>query len=351
MTKIRKLCLTILVLPLVLGGCGGGGGSGGDSTPPPVETPTDPGMMPEDVSDTIANVISDAITKNAATRFQANAKVVDLNFATGRASFAPDETVAVTAYRPSPDEAPTVIVDALGREIVFSASDEDEESGGYFYYKEDGNSFFQLGTSPNTWLEAADGEGSYHYLIPVDAFYYFSDTDSSKAWYGVIGLETEPGNVQEVGSATFTGESFIDVNVVDAELRSIVPRFVQTDLMLNVDFGTETISGKLYEFAIWNRESREYHVLPVNPGLVLNILETGIDGNGFSSAMAFDPSSCTDTPCTVDLTAVSTIEGRFFGDAAQEAGGTLQFDQFILPSLDVTGTAAGVWAARQQEHE
>ena len=337
MTKIRNLCLAILVSPLVLGGCGG---SGGDSTPPPVETPTDPGMMPEDVSDTIANVISDAITESGATRFQANANVLDLNFATGRASFAPDETVALTAYRPSPDEAPTVIVDAFGRETVFSASD---YGGGFFYTLEDGNDVFELGTWADTWLESADGDGLYHFLIPVGGDYYSSDTDSAKWWYGVFGLETDPGNVPEVGSATFTGGSFFQLHAVDDEFYRLY-----TDLMLNVDFGTETVSGQLYEFEIWNVDSEEYEDLPQNPGIVFNILETEIGGNGFSSALAYDPGSCTDIPCTGDLTAVSSIEGRFFGDAAQEAGGTLQFDEFALPFLDEARIGAGIWTARQE---
>ena len=85
---------------------------------------------------------------------------------------------------------------------------------------------------------------------------------------------------------------------------------------------------------------------------MINILETRIDGNGFSTTLAFDPSSCGEsTLCAIDSLPNSFFEGKFYGDAAQESGGTLGLGEYVSPSSGNNLIGTGVWYAKDDEEQ
>lgn len=298
-------------------------------------------MISEGPSDTMSKRISDATTESAALRFEANMK--GLAYEAGSASAIPDETVAITTHRDSPDVAPTIKVATSRGETTFNA---DDYIGSYVVRADDG-SLHSLWSWNGDWLEYADGNTQYQYLIPVGIAHTSTPGGGSTDFFTVIGLEADPSSLTSANSATFDGESRINLFSVDTG--EFVTR-VRTDLTLNVDFGAEMISGRLH--GVQMRRDGAFQDLQTNPNTVINILETRIDGNGFSTTLAYDPSSCDNaTPCAIDGLPNSFFEGKFYGNTAQESGGTLGLGRYVSPSSGNNLIGTGVWYAKDDEQQ
>ena len=340
---LRLIALSVTMSAVgLLTACGGGGD---DSLQP------DARVFSEGPNDTMSKRVSDATTESAALRFEANMK--GLSWEAGSASAIPDEIVAITTHRASPTAAPLVKVATSRGETIFNAEDYNSQAamelgyGDTYVIRVDDGSLHSLWSWGGNWLEYADGNTQYQYLIPIGIAHTSTPAGGSTDFFTVIGLEPDPGNLTLATSAAFDGESRINFFSVD---NGDFVAAVRTDLTLNVDFGAQTISGRLHGFQ--SRRDGVFQDLPTNPNQVINILETRMDGNGFSTTLAYDPTSCDNaTPCAIDGLPNSFFEGKFYGNAAQESGGTLGSGEYVSPSSGSNLIGTGVWYAKDDEQQ
>jgi hypothetical protein len=126
----------------------------------------------------------------------------------------------------------------------------------------------------------------------------------------VLGYETPAGSMPTTGSATFagtaTGLMYIPSSPDNLPCHCLqVP--VQGEALFTANFGARTVSGELTNMSrVWWDESAWNHVT----------FSSTIAGNGFSGTTSVTGAA----ELGMGANATGTIEGRFFGPAANEAG-------------------------------
>ncbi|HET7817088.1 MAG TPA: transferrin-binding protein-like solute binding protein [Sphingomicrobium sp.] len=147
----------------------------------------------------------------------------------------------------------------------------------------------------------------------------------------VVGYETPAADMPTTGTATYSGAAegrmYVPLSVVDALPCKCQEVPIQGDASFTADFGARTVSGELTNmYRVWWDESAWNSVL----------FSSTITGNGFSGT--------TRVTGAVDHgmagNATGTIEGRFFGPSAQEAGA-------VWTLFDGTRSAIGTLTARR----
>jgi hypothetical protein len=153
------------------------------------------------------------------------------------------------------------------------------------------------------------------------------DWNSSIGGYGafVIGYQTAPASVPTTGTATYTGDAqggaFFPTSNGASEVR-----LTGGTASIIADFGARSLSGRVTGLTAagvpWNDFS----------------LFASIEGNGFSGS-----TNVTSTPlgvASLGAGATGTVEGRFFGPSAQEAGA-------VWTLFDGKNAAIGTLAGRR----
>lgn len=161
-----------------------------------------------------------------------------------------------------------------------------------------------------------------YWSVPGD---WFSTNGGSGAF--VVGYQTPVGSVPTAGTASFTGRAegalFYSENGSAREAG-----LSGSSVSLTADFGahsvTGSVTGMLAEGNPWN-------------GVAFS---SSIAGNGFSGATRV--TSAPDGIASLAATATGTIEGRFFGPAAQEVGA-------VWTLYDGSRAAIGTLSAKQGE--
>lgn len=193
------------------------------------------------------------------------------------------------------------------------------------------------------WDEYANGNGAHQYLIPYRTSFNEGDNTFSRG-YGVIGLETSDENVAaRTGTATYTGQLANNSGGVlgrafsDASGERIA-RF-RADVTVNADFSQGQITGG----SITNiRERGSQTQFGVSS---LNIDSSAINGNDFGTTV----SCASAATCANGSITRSDFRGTFYGDSAQEVGGTATWSwQAGTDTLNLSDhTAGAAWSANQ----
>ncbi len=321
--KLSRLT-TLLAAALALAACGG------DGSPPP-----DPKYF-SGPDDSIATRIRAASSLEEAATFEAAATAIRQDFDAGTVTQLPREPMTVRLFRPSPDTLSLVIETASGE---FSFAPEDLLPSGDFL-KEDYGSWASRGD----WLGNANGYRTsdndairalnFKFHVP----YIFWDATTERSWtthFGMIGLETSPGDMPQSKTAHFRGRGNVDF------YQSAQPRkrenYHIADVSLTAYFANNKISGLLDDWVLFEEDGSESPT-----GISYQLTQTDIDGNGFSGSL--EPSaSCLDVLCG-DMPN-SSIAGKFYGPYAAEVGATIETGTFT-DAEDVEWVGVGTFSAR-----
>jgi hypothetical protein len=151
--------------------------------------------------------------------------------------------------------------------------------------------------------------GSWSNDIPESPWDYGGDL--SKHGVFVAGYETPASAMPTTGSATYTGYAdgrmYVPIEFTDALPCECQEVGVQGDALLTANFGARTVTGELTNmYRIWWDESPWNHVT----------FTSTIAGNAFSGTTHVTAAA----ELGMGANATGSIEGKFFGPAAQEAG-------------------------------
>ena len=170
------------------------------------------------------------------------------------------------------------------------------------------------------WWEARIEPGPWDYGGPVDYRGAF-----------VAGYETPAADMPTTGTATYNGTAYghmyVPLTSKDALPCMCQEVPVQGDALFTANFGTRVLSGELTNmYRVWWDE-----------GAWNNVTFTStITGNSFTGT-----TSVTTAPTNaMGLNATGTLEGRFFGPSAEEAGA-------VWTLFDGTNAATGTLSGRR----
>jgi hypothetical protein len=278
-----------VAMVLALAACGGGGGGGGfvGSTPPP---PTPPPPAPTlSVSAPARATVGAGLTPvlaNSATP----------NFTTGPAAGTEFPLLQTTVVLDPTSIAPDTAVNAAGGTVTAQP--------GALTLSIDGHDV-ALARQSLDWTLA----GPWSTDIPEGPWDYGGDLSKRGAF--VAGYETPANAMPTTGSATYTGfadgRMYVPLSFTDALPCRCQEVPVQGDALLEADFGARTVRGELTNMVrIWWDESAWNHVT----------FTSTIAGNGFNGTTRVTAGA----ELGMAGNATGTIDGKFFGTAAQEAG-------------------------------
>jgi hypothetical protein len=272
---------------LMLMACGGGGGGGGSfvgSTPPPPPAPPAP---PPPASFTISAPARATTGAGPASVFAAAGGP---NFTTG----------------PATGTALPILQTVVAWDVDGIQADAAANAAGATVRVE-GN---QFAIDLPTWLATLDLVPSGHANLDWTRVGYWGVDDE---WSGfgtnraafVFGYETPTAAVPSNGSATYSGQAEGSVfNPVNQGANEV---HLSGNATFTADFGARTLAGSLTGMtangAPWNDVA----------------FNSAILGNGFSGRTSVTNSPA--GPASLAGNATGTLEGRFFGPSAQEAGG------------------------------
>ena len=193
---------------------------------------------------------------------------------------------------------------AFGRTFTFDETDFKVKDGQAYesvYKKEfDNGTVILFAAFANTWEEAYERKHGYSYVVPYYA--EFEDEDTDEFFYGVFGDETSANDMPTSGSVTYTGMAHGKSGYSGSSDWDNLENYA-ADFTLTSNFGTSKIHGSFY---LYDENS------PVN------IDETSITGNSFTTTLSVDTSTCTDCRTITN----SRLDGSFFGPNAEEVGGS-----------------------------
>ena len=210
---------------------------------------------------------------------------------------------------------------AFGRTVTFTEDDlhiyhddglqQADITNGWLYVKElDDGTEVLLINYEGTWDEAHNRTLGYRYVVQYHAALDSDDEGSSEVFYDVFGDETAAGDMPISGSATYNGKARGEtVFVDDSDFR-----IYTSDITLTANFGSSTIYG--------SASPAEYDD-GTSGDIGLNIDETSITGNTFTTTLSVDTSTLTCADCPTITS--SEVNGAFFGPGAEEVGGSYSF--------------------------
>ncbi len=205
-------------------------------------------------------------------------------------------------------------------------------SKGYARVTVSGDNIFGVRTPTDSpFASYLAGNSDMQYAMPLRSYAVSADGATVSRSYGVFGLET-PASALPSATATYGGGFLVDlfdVNSNDVSGRTTL----YGGATINVDFANTQVTGGSLDvtsraegFDPTQTASGSFAILPVS-----------FSGNQFNA-----PLNANVTDLTIDPDA--TINGTFFGNAAQEVGGSITF----TGTLDGTDRlATGIFTANE----
>ena len=200
-------------------------------------------------------------------------------------------------------------------------------------YSNNGVPFYGFFVQGGDLNEFVTGSGSYKYLIPIRSYTSSDDDRYTDRSFGVAGLETPVSQMPRTNAVVnYTGgfqvENFTkgspDLNARTAYFGA---------LSLDTNFGNGLISNGLLTVNIQNINNTGN----VSANGTFDLAPTVLSGNGFTTTISSNVPGLSINPG-------SEVTGKFFGDIAQEVGGTIFYEG------DLFGTAVispGFFSATQ----
>ena len=296
---------------LMLSACGGGGGGGGfvESTPPPPP-------LPPPAAVTISAPARASVGPGTSPVL---ASMATPNFTTGPAPGTTFPLLQTTVVLDATSIAPDAAVNAAGGRATVQ--------GGVPTLTIDG---MDVKPPPHSysfldWTVV----GPWSTDIPEAPWDYGGDL--SKRGFFVAGYETPANAMPITGTANYSGYAsgsmFRPMSSKDALPCSCQEVGVQGDAFFTANFGARTVTGELTNmYRVWWDESPWNHVT----------FNSTIAGNGFSGTTRVTAAA----QLGMGANATGTIEGRFFGPSAQEAGA-------VWTLFDGTNAAIGTLVGKQ----
>lgn len=236
---------------------------------------------------------------------------LQVDFATGETSTRDTDF----QIRKNADGEMTFLVD--GVEQAFVAGD--RTADGYTYNE---GSTYLWSAANGPLAEVVDDPDASHYsqVWGYSTRALTEEGNGETRGYAVVGTETASGTLADMPTATYSGWGRIDAIPASGYVNNDTSRSrVTGDVGMTADFGAATISGQIDNITV------------EQPGTVATavagtatMMETSIQGNGFSGAIEAD--STLQTNLGLGSTGSTTYSGRFYGEAADEASGTISMD-------------------------
>lgn len=302
----------------VLSACGGGSNLAEDST-----------LYADTRADTVQAKLLDGETVKAKTA-QMNAVLLD--WETGGVAAVNPKTMAIR-LPDGTDEDVTLILD--GKKVTFTSADRQLQDDGITYY-----GWSQDGDNPRyslwTW---SNGPASNSISASGDSFVnvfevFFDATDGTTyAAYSVSGTETRDEVLGGLGTASYSGWANIKAYPNGSyDGFETVQRLEASDVQMNADFGTGTISGSMGDLNWGWTGDRDARVDV--PGKIRMEAATIASDGSYSGTLA--PNSAFEANDVVSTTG-GTFSGDFFGPAANQTAGAIGMS-FEADGTDYVGT-------------
>jgi hypothetical protein len=229
---------------------------------------------------------------------------------------------------PSKNAAGVVVynVTAFGRTVTFEPSDLNSSGSSFSKTLPDGTKVF-MWSFDGSWDKIQQGTSKFKYMVRFSTS-DIADGVNTRA-YGVMGTPTAVAQLPTSGSATYFAERGMRA---DAYLTTDPDQRVRLygDVNLDVDFGKSQISGEFNNLT--DEDGTEsVAVLKLKPAAVRN--------GTFATTLSIENGASDET------LKASAVNGRFYGDEAQEVGGDLSFTTSTAGSQIV---AAGAFGAKKQ---
>ncbi|MWD29984.1 hypothetical protein E0K89_021135 [Aquicoccus sp. SCR17] len=234
---------------------------------------------------------------------------LQVDYATGETSFRDTDF----QIRKNADGEMTFLVD--GVEQAFVAGDRSDD-----YTYNDGTTY--LWSASGTLADAIDDPDAPNYS-QVWGYYTRALTEDGNGdthGYAVVGTETSSDALADMPAATYSGRGRIDALPATGYVNNDTSRTrINGSVGLTADFGAATISGLINDVTVVRPGAAETGVAGT-----ATMMETSIEGNGFSGAIEAD--STLQTNLGLGASGSTTYSGRFYGEAAEEASGTISMD-------------------------
>ena len=310
-TRILRLSAVSAAI-LMLTACGGGSGATGfvGSTPPPPPAPP----PPSPASGLTVSAPARATVGAGLTPVLANSATP--NFTTGPAAGTAFPLLQTTVVLDPASIAPDAAVNTVGGTVTARE--------GALTLSIDGHDV-DLALQALDWTLA----GPWSTDIPEGPWDYGGNLSKRGAF--VAGYETPASDMPTTGSATYAGfadgRMYVPLSFTDALPCKCQEVPVQGDALLTANFGARTVTGELTNMVrVWWDESAWNHVT----------FTSTIAGNAFSGTTRVTAGA----ELGMGANATGTIDGKFFGPAAQETGA-------VWTLFDGTNTAIGTLTGKR----
>lgn len=216
--------------------------------------------------------------------------------------------------RKNADGEMTFLVD--GVEQAFVAADRDPDG---YTYNDDTTYLWSAANGP--LVDAVDDPDAPHYSqVWGYSTRALTEGNGETRGYAVVGTETASDTLADMPTATYSGWGRIDAMPATGYVNNDTSRSrVTGDVGMTADFGAATISGQIDNITLEQPGTAATAVAGTAA-----MMETSIEGNGFSGAIEAD--STLQTSLGLGATGSTTYSGRFYGEAAEEASGTISMD-------------------------
>ena len=321
-----RMPLGCMMTVLVLAGCSSGNNNAG-----PAQFAPAPAQNADGVADTLAARATEAAASDEAIVLPTNGR--NINYGTGEPTLTEGGVNISLAYADGGynNEVQSVTVETSNGSLTFERNELVNAAGFEKRDADNNNLIADLFVSHGGgWDDYANRVGHYQFMIPLRRS-IVNDDESIDRSYEVVGLETTAAAMAErkdaMATATYTGSFKGDAYVAGETTRTEL----LGDVILIVNFGMGKITGGSI------RELGGYYPL------VIAQSDIDITGNGFNSTVSCSVGEACDHGEIADG---SSFAGTFYGDRAQETGGTANWNwKPGADSMLTDHTVGAVWTA------
>ena len=308
------------ILSLALAGCGGGGGgtagTGGGSGNT-VRLATVPAVYASSSSDTLRARLA---IPNA--KLPTSSTAIVRNYSTNTVGKLAEKDFYMKSISGDGDDGLHIVyvVDGIEKNIHLSQSE--NYTNGDLVTTIDGKKYWFWDFTNTSTVHRGGRNYDYADANGYEVSFLNPQGRAVKTYRGMVGygLQTRPENLPK-GSATYIGDWFVEGwDDGDPDL-STGKEDARGNLRLQADFDRAVVTGRVENFEV--RESRSSDYDNMRPGNSVVIWGGRISGNKITASWRGEDTNPADDENYSVRGFSGTMNGRFFGPAAEEAGGLI----------------------------